>query len=496
MCLVSLLPVLVRVALVCLMLCWQTACKVGPNFSAPAAPDVKGYTQTPLSAKTVPISSLQPEVQSFLTGRDIPLMWWELFHSEDLNQLVSAGLANNPTLAGASAALRQAQEAVNVQFGNALLPAFDASGFAQRQRFSEQQIGISIPISPTFNLFYASVNVAYTLDIFGGARRQLESLLAQVDYQQFQLIAAYLTISSNIVTTSITIASYSAQIDATLALIKSQEGVLTTLTQQYRLGGASKADMLAQKTLLEQSKASLAVLEKQLSQVQHALSALIGTSPDKPLPVLKLNHLTLPKDLPVSLPSKLVRQRPDVRASEALLHSASAQIGVATSNLFPQFTLNGSFGYINDTLTNLFTSPNNVWSIMAPIAQPLFHGGALLAQRRASIDAYQQAMAQYRQIVLQAFKQVADVLRALETDAASLQAQLAAEQAAQGSLTLIMGQYRLGATTYVNVLTAQQQYQKTRLMRIQAQATRYNDTAALFQALGGGWWHKPWCVKE
>lgn len=247
---------------------------------------------------------------------------------------------------------------------------------------------------------------------------------------------------------------------------------------------------------MEQSKATLPPLQKSLSQAKHALSTLVGAFPDGPLPTIRLDRLKLPAELPVSLPSNLVRQRPDVRASEALLHAACAQIGVATANLFPQFTISANEGWLNTSWSNLYTARNNVWSATGTVLQPLFHGGALLAQRRAAIAAYQQTAAQYQQIVLQAFQNVADVLRGLEVDARTLQAQIRAEDAARASLNLTLNQYRLGAVSYINLLNAQQQYQQTRISRIQAQATRYNDTAALFQALGGGWWHKPWCVKE
>lgn len=482
--------------LIILLSIFLTACMVGPNFHSPASPKVKRYTESPLPAKTVHPSGAGGQAQTFLTDKDIPLIWWELFHSPVINQLIHCGLAKNPSLASASAALRQAQENLNVQIGNSMWPAVDALGFAQRQRFSELQIGVPNPAARTFNLFYASVNVAYTLDVFGKARREIESLRAQVDYQQFQEIAAYLTLTSNIVTTSINIASYQAQIEATLKLIKAQQNILTILNKQYHLGGVSNANVLTQQTLLEQSKATLPPLQKNLSQAKHALSALVGAFPDDRLPVINLDKLKLPTHIPVSLPSNLVRQRPDVRASEALLHSACAQIGVATANLLPQITLNGSYGWLNTSLSNLFSGKNVVWSIMGQVVQPIFHGGALFAQRRAMIAAYQQAEAEYRQTVLQAFQNVADVLRALETDAQALQAQTRAEDSARRSLNLILAQYRLGGTSYINLLNAQQQYQQTRISRIQAQAIRYSDTAALFQALGGGWWHKPWCVKE
>jgi NodT family efflux transporter outer membrane factor (OMF) lipoprotein len=478
-----------------LLSCMITSCKVGPNFRSPPSPNPLSYTETPLPAKTVKTKGPGGKEQMFLQGKDIPLLWWELFHSVELNELIRAGLLNNPTVASASAALRQSQENWKVQVGNLLLPAIDASMLIQRLKYSGVQIGIPRD-SQTFNLYNPSFNLSYTLDIFGGARREIESLRAQIDYQQFQVIAAHLTLTTNIVTTSVNMASYQAQIEATRELIHIAQGLLTILERQYYLGGVSKANVLTQKTLLEQTKATLPPLEKSLAQAKHSLSVLIGALPNQPLPRIKLEQLALPTELPLSLPSLLVRQRPDVRASEALLHAACAQIGVATANLFPKVTLTGMEGWINTSWSRLFTGPNNIWSIAAQASQPLFHGGALFAQRRAAIAAFDQSAAQYKLVVLQAFQNVADVLRAIETDAQALQAQTSAEDAAGASLTLTMRQYRLGGVGYINLLNIQQQYQQARINRIQALATRYTDTVALFQALGGGWWHKPWCVKE
>ncbi|QMT61356.1 efflux transporter outer membrane subunit [Legionella sp. PC997] len=473
----------------------QTSCMVGPNFHTPKPPKVQKYTEKPLPKKTVSTSGAGGQAQTFLTNKDIPILWWELYHSPEINHLIHMGLTNSPNLASASAALREAQENLKVQIGNSMWPSIDASQMVQRQRYSGVQIGIPGD-SLTFNLVYTSFNLSYTLDVFGGARRQIEALKAQVDYQQFQVIATYLTLTSNIVTTAVAVASYQAQIEATVDLIKAEQGLLNVLNNQYRLGAVSRENVLTQETLLEQTKATLPPLQKSLSQAKHALSTLVGTFPEVTLPMVRLDRLKLPTELPVSLPSNLVRQRPDVRASEALLHQACAQIGVATANLFPQFTISANEGWLNTSFSRLFTKKNEVWALTGQVMQPLFHGGALWAQRRSAIAAYQQTAAQYKQTILQAFQNVADVLRGIETDARTLQAQIKAENAARAALNLTLKQYRLGGVSYINLLNAQQQYQQTRISRIQAQAVRYSDTAALFQALGGGWWHKPWCVKE
>lgn len=472
------------------------ACMVGPNFRSPPPPQVKGYEEKPhLPAKTVKTSGPGGQAQVFLKDKDVPLLWWELFKSPAISKLIRRGLACSPTMAAANAALREAQENLNVEIGNLLLPAVNAIGTAQRQRFSTLTIGQGSE-GFTFNLFNASVSASYTLDVFGGSRRQIESVAAQVDYQQFKVIATYLTLTSNIVTTAIAVANYQAQIEVTNELIHEQQGLYNILNKQFYLGGVSKASVLTQLTLLEQTRATLPPLEKNLSMSKHALTALVGTFPDEELPKLELDKLKLPIEIPVSLPSNLVRQRPDVRAAEATMHAACAQIGVATANLLPQITLSGSYGYINTALKNLFIPQNVVWNILATVAQPVFHGGALLAQRRANIAAFQQAEALYRQTVLQAFQNVADVLRALETDARALKSQVIAEDAAQRALKVTMDQYRLGGASYIDLLNTQQQYQSVRIDRIKAQAMRYADTAALFQALGGGWWQKPRCVKN
>ncbi len=468
---------------------------VGPNFRSPPPPPVKQYTETPQPKKTVRSNTPGGQQQTFVSNEDIPLLWWELYHSPAINALIKAGLANNPSLAAAEAALRESQENVNVGIGNLLWPAVGTTNTATRQRFSTAAIGGGRQ-SSTFNLYNVGFNVSYNLDIWGGARREVESLRAQVDYEQFRLIAAYLTLTSNIVTTSVAMASFQAQIDATVSLIKIEEGVLDILNKQYRLGGISNADVLTQQTSLEQIRATLPPLEYGLSQSKHSLSALIGTFPEGPLPKIDLNSITLPTRIPISVPSNLVRQRPDVLAAEALMHAACAQIGVATANLLPQLNINGNYGWVSTTLSTLFDHQNSVWNIVGRVTQPIFQGGALLANRRGKIAAFQQVDAQYRQTVLNAFQNVADSLKALEADARTLQAQALAENAAQRALNLTLSQYRLGGINYINLLNAQRQYQQTRISRIQAQAARLSDTAALFQSLGGGWWNNPLCVKE
>jgi NodT family efflux transporter outer membrane factor (OMF) lipoprotein len=403
--------------------------------------------------------------------------------------LIDTGIANSANLAAAQGKLVQAQETLNAQVGTLLFPAVSAQLGGQRQRFSYSTFGVGR--SSIFNLFNATVNVAYTLDVFGGSRRQIEATAAQVDYQQYVFIGTYLTLTSNIATTAISVAALESQIKATRQIIRSQEDLLSIIEKQFQLGGASSENILSQQTLLAQTRALLPPLQKNLALSRHALAVLVGSLPsESQLPEIKLDQLNLPKRLPVSLPSKLVRQRPDVQAQEALLHQASAQIGVATANLFPQITLNGSYGWTSNIFNMLLSPHVKTWSYGTSITEPIFNGGALMAQRRAAIAAFDAAYAQYRQTVLQAFQNVADSLRAIQEDAHAFRAQTQAEIAASKTLALTRKQYRLGAVSYLSLLNAQVQYQQTVINRVQAQAARYNDTVALFQALGGGWWNR------
>ncbi|EKD55453.1 MAG: hypothetical protein ACD_60C00007G0017 [uncultured bacterium] len=466
-------------------------CMVGPDFHSPASPKTNHYTYSPLPKKTISTSKTgtSGKAQQFVFGKDIPAEWWYLFHSSDINQLIIKGLANSPNLISAKATLRQAEETLRAQIGALMFPNVSAQLGAQRQYFSPATLGSSSS-SSLFNLYNASVNVSYTPDVFGGSRRQIEALRAEVDYERYELAAAYLTLTSNIVTTAITTASLQAQIQTTKDLIRYQRELLVITKQQYKVGAVSLANVFTQETQLAQTEASLPPLQQSLSQSNHALAVLVGELPSENRPLkLDLTKLQLPSKLPVSLPSSLVRQRPDVLSSEALLWEASAQIGVATAALFPQITLSGAYGWTDTSLSNFFSPHNHVWDYGGSLTQPIFNAGSLRAKRRAAVAAYDAAYAQYRQTVLQAFQNVADSLRAIQHDAETLRAQKNAEASAKQSFLLTGSQYRLGGVDYLNLLTAEVQYQQAKIALIQAQASRYNDTAALFQALGGGWWH-------
>ena len=466
-----------------------SACAVGPDFAVPPAPAVSGYTPEGQPAATVSVDIAGGAAQRFDSGRDIPGEWWKVFHSKELDGLIAEALRANPSLQAAQAALWQAKENLYAQQGH-LMPSLDANASDTRQQFSPAEFGQ--PGSPLiFNLFQTTVNVSYTPDVFGGQRRLIETQAALADYQRFQLEATYLTLTSNVVTAAVQEASLRGQIDATLEIIKSESDQLTVVRNQFDAGAASRTDVLTQQSAVATTQATLPPLQKQLEQQRHLLLTLIGRFPnDARNDHLTLASLRLPTDLPVSLPSQLIEQRPDVRASQAQLHQASAQIGVAIANRLPQFTLTGDYGTAAAATAALFTPGALIWSAAASGTQPIFHGFTLLHQQRAAEAAYDQAGAQYRSTVLTAFQNVADALRALQFDAATLKAQRAALRDASETLDLARGQYRLGAITYLILLNAQNSYQQARLAVVQAQAARYADTAALFQALGGGWWNR------
>jgi len=472
-----------------LLLLALSACAVGPDFAVPPAPPVTGYTPEANLAKTPSAAAAAGAAQRFDMGRDIPGEWWKVFHSQQLDALITEALQANPSLQAAQASLWQAKENLYAQTGK-LLPQADANSSAERQQFSPAEFGGSGPPS-LFNLYQATVNVSFAPDVFGGQRRQIEATAAQADYQRFELEATYLTLTANVVTAAVQEASLRGQIDATRDIIKVESDQLVVVNNQFQGGAAARTDVLTQQSELATAQATLPPLEKQFEQQHHVLLALIGRFPnDVSHDRLTLAALRLPTDLPVSLPSQLVEQRPDIRAAEAQLHQASAQIGVAIANRLPQFNLTGSYGSAALNTASLITPSALVWSAAASGTMPLFHGFTLLHQQRAAEAAYDAAAAQYRNTVLQAFQNVADALRALQLDAATLRAQRAALHAASDTLNLSEGQYRLGAIAYVILLNAQRSYQQSRLAVVQAQAARYADTAALFQALGGGWWNR------
>jgi NodT family efflux transporter outer membrane factor (OMF) lipoprotein len=463
-------------------------CTVGPDFLRPTAPPVDGYTSEPLPAQTAAADVAAGEAQRFVRELDIPGQWWTLFHSAELDRLVDQALAANPNLGAAQSALRQARENVYAGEG-AYFPTVTANGSATREKSSGAALGL--PFSSTFGVTTAALNISYNPDVFGGTRRQIESLKAQEDYQRYQLEATYLSLTANLVVAAINEASLRGQIAATDDVVAIETDSLRVLQNQFELGGASKVAVLAQAATLAQTRATLPPLQKQLAQQRNQLAALIGAYPsqDRGEP-FHLADLQLPRDLPVSLPSQLLEQRPDVRSAEAQLHTASANIGVALANELPQFPITGSIGSDALGFAKLFSPGTGVWSIAGSVAQTLFDGGALLHRERAAVAAFDQSADLYRATVISAVQDVANALRALEADADAVNAQAIAVQTAFDSLEITRQQFQTGAITYLSLLTSQQTYQESRIALVQAQANRFSDTAALFQALGGGWWHR------
>ncbi len=472
-----------------------SACAVGPDFHAPDAPKVvdasHAYTPAPLPA--MPASAPSPVYvpQRFVDGQDISATWWEAFQSPALNALVQSALAHSPNVAAAQAALRQAEENYRADYGSRVFPQVTGQLSAARQRDALAQ-GPTIPAGYTANLFQAGLDVSYTLDIVGGNRRELEGVRAAIDYQRYQVEATWLSLTSSVVATAIQEASLRAQVQVTQDVIANETKSLDVISRQVQLGALAKSAVLQQQTLIAQSQAQLPALQKALAQTRHQLAVLAGRLPgDDGLPSFDIDSLTLPRDLPLSVPSALVHQRPDVRASEAQLHEASAQIGVATAALYPQITLSGGIDRQSLKIGKLFDTGTTGWSLAAGLVQPIFNGGALHAKKRAAVAAYDAAQAQYQETVLNAFLNVANTLRAIDTDADAVVATADAERLANESQALVVRQYQLGAVSYLASLDAQRTWLSTRVALVQARAARFTDTAALFQALGGGWWNAP-----
>ncbi len=466
-------------------------CAVGPNFHSPAPPSTATYTRGQQPGVTTDAPGAGGAAQTLVSDRDIPADWYGLFQSEQLDELVRRALHDSPTVEAAKASLRSAEYTYIAERGALFLPQADGQLGVTRQRTSGAAFGDpSIPAS-MFTLYNATVNVSYRLDIFGASRRQLEELRAQTDFQRWELEAANLTLTGNVVTTAFDVASLSDQLAAVKDVVAAETEQYKVVQRQFEVGGASKSDVLSQQAQLAQARAVVPGLEKALAQAQHRLAVLAGSTPDDAtVPDFFLDRFTLPTELPVTVPAKLVRQRPDVQAAEAQLHQATAALGLATANLFPQLNLTGSIGTESVTSGGLFGAGTGTWSVGASLLQPLFHGGELRYKRRAAVADLEHADATYRQTVLAAMEEVADTLRALETDARALQAQVDAEKAASDAFEISKKQFRVGGVSYVTVLNAQRLYLEARQSRVQALAARYSDSAALFQALGGGWWNR------
>ncbi len=465
--------------------CGLGACAVGPNFVRPQVPITQHYRYEEEPAATI---NAEGGAQHFESGAKMAADWWQLFNCPKLDAVIVQAVAANPTLQAAQAALRQSENNLRAGYG-IFYPQLSAGFQPTRQQFSPARFG-EITTPSVFSLYTLSTTVSYVLDVWGGERRTVEGLSAQVNAQYYNTLGTYLTLSGNIVNAVVAEAAYTAQIEATRQIIGFIEEQAEITAAQVRAGTVPYASLLSIQSELAASEATLPPLQQQLAHTRHLLATLMGQAPAGVAPPhVTFSELTLPKDLPVSLPSDLVRQRPDVLTAEAQLHYASAQIGVATAAMLPTFTLNANYGWNATTLATLFGSSAAFWTLGAAIATPIIQGPTLWYQRKAAIDAYQQALADYRQTVLAALAQVADALDALQHDAETLSAQSEGVSTAAEALHLIQTNYRAGTVNYLQVLIADYQYHQAIIGYIQAMGQRLQDTAALFVALGGGWWN-------
>lgn len=471
-----------------LMALLLTGCTVGPDFSSPLAPAVVGYTAGRLPPTT---SSDGPGggTQRFVSGADVSGAWWSVFRSPQIEALVQEAVRNHPDLVAAQAALRQARE-IAAADTSALLPSITGDAGVTRERVPLAQNGQSGAAS-LYTLYNTSLPVSFTPDVFGGKRRGIEADLADAEYQRFEFEATYLTLTANVASAAISDASYAEQIRVTREQIDGQRQLVSLLEQQFALGAVANTDVLTQKAQLAQTVATLPPLQKARAQNRDQLMAYLGRLPSQDKgEAVRLEDLHLPHDLPLSIPSLLVRQRPDIRAAEAELHQASADVGVATANMLPNVTLSASGGSSALALSELFTPQSMAWSAAASVAAPIFDAGSLFHTKESKVASFEQAGAQYHSTVIKAFQNVADSLRAIESDAALLKNQVEAEKTAAASLKISQEQFKAGATTFITVINAEQTLLTARTNRVKAQASRYADTVALYQSLGGGWWNR------
>jgi NodT family efflux transporter outer membrane factor (OMF) lipoprotein len=502
----SIFRLLVPASLLITTVALASGCAVGPRYHKPDRPADVGFAPTPLPDSSAPAPAQKGAGQRFIDGADIPFEWWRMFGSPALNALVERSFQRNPTIPAAQAALAQAQEYVRAQRGF-YYPSV-ASGFqGERVKVAgnltqEASLGIqgngdnlSQPVAPASPLYYqfytAGLSVGFVPDLFGANRRQVESLAAQTDAEHFALEATYITLASNVVGAAIQEASLRAQITATQQVIVSEEHSLQILRDQLRLGYAMRIDVAAQESALAQAETSLPPLQKQFEQTRDLIRALAGNLPNEDVvDTFDFDALQLPTEVPVSLPAKLIDQRPDVRAAEAQLHAANAQIGVAVAAMLPQFSITGTLGGNADQVPALFHSGGAFWTAVGGVNQPIFAGGTLLHNKRAADAALKQAAAQYQTTVLTAYQNVADALHASMSDADSFAAAVETESAAKVTYDLTRRQMQAGYVSYLELLNAEATYHQALLTRVQMQATRYGDTVALIQALGGGWWNR------
>lgn len=461
-------------------------CELGPNFFSPAPPDATSYT----APEETNLGDGKRDKQHLAVGAKIENDWWTVFRSPPLDRVMKQALADSPTLAQAQAQLAYAREQVVVAQGG-LLPQVDIAAGLGREQFNAQPSGVSrtpVPVS----LYSIGPTVSYALDVFGGLKRTVEMKEAGVDLGNYQLAAAYLALTGNVAMEAITIASVRAEMETVSRIIADDEHNLKLVKTAQEAGTSTLVDVTAAQSQLANDRTLLAPLRQRLSVAKHALAVYAGKVPSEvSVPDFDLPALGLPAVIPVSLPSQLVRNRPDILAAEAQLHAASAAIGIATANLYPQFTLTANVTQGATNLGNFFSGNFTGYSMLANMAAPIFHGGALEAQQRAAIATYDAAFATYRQTVIVAFGQVADSLQALVHDDQDVRAQAEAVAVAAKALKLARLSFQEGNSTLLQVLDAERQGDRANIGLVQARSRRVLDTAQLFVALGSGWWNTP-----
>jgi NodT family efflux transporter outer membrane factor (OMF) lipoprotein len=460
-----------------------TSCAVGPNFREPKPPETSAYLHP--SSDTAPVQPQAQDVQSISPGAELAGEWWQLFHSAQLDEVVRTAIGSSPTLTAANATLAEAREEVNVARG-AFLPSVSAAAGAQR----ESSGAVRTPgTGATANLYSIGLSTSYNLDIFGGTRRAVEQQQALADFQHNELAAAYLTLTGNVVNEVLTIASTRLQIATSEELIASDRKNLALTQRAYEVGIVPRSDVLTADAQLAADLTQLPSLHKQLDQAYDALAVLSGRAPSEwQVQLFDIDQLTLPRDIPLSLPARLVRQRPDVLAAEMQLHAASAAIGVAVAQEFPDISLSASITREALRAADLFHQFDTLWGAGGTLTQPLFKGGALRAQVRAARDAFKAEAATYQAVVLEALGQVADDLWALQYDAEILTVDRHSMDVAFEASKLQQQSYSVGTTTVLNLIAAERAYAQARLSYVSARVQQFTDSANLLTALGGGWW--------
>jgi NodT family efflux transporter outer membrane factor (OMF) lipoprotein len=473
-----------------LLVAMLKGCTVGPDFHSPGFPDVGSYLPGGRTSG-LPEGERVPG-QNLVRGADISARWWALFRSENLNRLVEDGIGHNADLQAAAAAVRVAQASALAQ-RSTMFPVVTGSFESTRQQVAGRSVTSDAASgSDLFSLHTAQLSVSFVPDIFGGKRRQFESADALAEREGFRLEGVYLTLTSNIALTAIREAALRGQVGATRRMIDLQLELLKILQRQHELGQLGQTEIAAQETSVAQTRLLLPPLERQLAQQRHLLAFLTGRVPSQgPAENFQLSSFRLPRDLPLSLPADLVRNRPDIRAAEANLRSANAEIGVAIANRLPQVTITGNAGSVAESISKLFSPGTAFWMVAGNAAQTIFDAGNLRYRQRAAEAATEQAAAEYRSVVLASFQNMADVLRALQADARAISAATTAERAASRNIDLVRQQVQEGQVSVPLLLVVQQAYLQAQLARIEAEASRLANTVALFQALGGGWWNRP-----